>query len=208
MNALNCLDPLIRVMDYVPTEQDFDKILVKCFTEGIRLDVIVLKIAVRYAGLRIKEILNLKVTDCILVPAEGLPYVWVNVLKQGRVVRVALPLHAKAAAALKEQIGNLTGGPVWPWQNPPYKLSMVKHGRGKLVSIGKLAGVPIRPYHDWRKRVKLVVKRKLKDNKLAKAFQGHRTDSADDYYTFFQREDLEAAVADSHTVTKGVTKKE
>jgi hypothetical protein len=82
----------------------------------------------------------------------------------------------------------------------------VKGPDGKRVSLEKLADIPIRPFHDWRKTVKLEVKRKIKDPKLAKAFQAHRTDSADDYYTFFQREDLESAVADSYPVTNGVTK--
>ena len=97
---------------------------------------------------------------------------------------------------------------VWPWRNPPYKLLKVKTPEGTLVSIEKLAGINMRPFHDWRKTVKLEVKRKIKDPKLAKAFQAHRTESSDDYYTFYQREDLEKAVSNSYGGTNGVTKKE
>jgi len=83
----------------------------------------------------------------------------------------------------------------------------VKGPDDKLVSIGKIIGIKIRPFHDYRKRVKLEVQRKIKNLKMAKAFQGHRTDSTDDY-TFYQREDLEDAVAESNCVTNGMTKKD
>jgi integrase len=211
MNSLDCPDPNIRVMNYVPTQADFEKIQVIGITEGVRLDALRLLTVVRYTGLRVQEVLNFQIPDCVLDPGDGgLPYVWADVLKQGRHVRVALPLHAKAMAALREQIAERKGGQVWPWINPPYDLFKVKSpdDEDKLISIEELAGVPIRPFHDWRKTVKLEVKRKIKDPKMAKAFQGHRTDSADDYYTFYQREDLESIVADSYSVTNGVTKKE
>ena len=48
MNALDCPDPNIRVMSYVPKESDFDKIQVKGLIEGIRLDALRLKTVVRY----------------------------------------------------------------------------------------------------------------------------------------------------------------
>ena len=206
MNCLDCPDPNIKVMDFVPRERDFEKIQITGLTEGVPIETLRLKTVVRYTGLRIQEVLNFQVTDCVLNPDEGLPYVWADILKQGRHVRVPLPLHFKAFEALREQIAGRMSGPIWPWKNPPYRLMKVKGPDGKRVSLEKLADIPIRPFHDWRKTVKLEVKRKIKDPKLAKAFQAHRTDSADDYYTFFQREDLESAVADSYPVTNGVTK--
>lgn len=55
-------------------------------------------------------------------------------------------------------------------------------------------------------RIRLLKYQDCTDN--VQAFQAHRTDSADDYYPFFQREDLEDAVAGRYNVTKRVTKKE
>jgi integrase len=65
--------------------------------------------------------------------------------------------------------------------------------------LNQEAGVPyIRPFHDYRKTVKFrnkILKKLPKE--LTKAFQGHSTDSMDEYYLHLQTNDLYAVVADT-----------
>ena len=205
MNAIDEPDPQTRVIDYVPTHEDYEAIVATGLVEGVRPDALRLIGAVRYSGLRINEILRLSVADCVLDPTDsGLPYVWVVISKQRREARTPLPIRRELTELLREQIAGRTEGRVWPWCNPPYKLLDVwetdEHGECRVKgSLYKLAGVKVpRPFHDFRKTVKMELQRKHLDKSVRKRMQGHKTDAMDDYYSWFQREDLEAAVADTY----------
>lgn len=195
MNAVEEPDPLIKVIDYVPSQEDYNRIITTGAAMGIRPDVLRLIGAVRYTGFRIGEVLQWKCEYCILNPNDGgLPYIWVEISKQHRKTRVPRPIRSELVSILREQIGTRTEGPVWLWKNPPYKLLRIN---GEYLY--KKAGVRVpRPFHDFRKTVKLELRRVLFDSKKAREYQGHKTESMDDYYTWFQREDLEEAVRYSY----------
>ena len=196
MSAIELPDPDIRVIDYVPTHDDYERIIATGLVEGVRSDVLRLIGAVRYTGFRINEVLNWQCDDCVLNPDDGgLPYVWVEISKQRRRSRVPRPIRFELVKILTDQIGCRVEGPVWPWINPPYKLLKVN---GK--SLYEVAGVKVpRPFHDFRKTVKLELKRANSNSKLTRDYQGHKSESMDDYYTWFQREDLEKLVRESYS---------
>jgi integrase len=219
MNAVDEPEQNINTIDYVPTPEDYERIVATGLIEGVRGDVLRLIGTARYLGLRIEEILNIKIEDCVLDPDDGgLPYVWVDILKQKRKTRVPRPIRRELRDILREQIAyqrsvNPQETRVWPWVDPPYRLFIVyelvkgiaKDGKCRLMRKEKghlyeLAGVKVpRPFHDYRKSVRLELKRNPNlSREQAKSYQCHQTDSMDDYYTFFQREDLETAVRDSY----------
>lgn len=142
---------------------------------------------------------------------ERLPYVWTEILKQNRKAEIPLPVRREVADILKQQIGQRKCGPVWPWKNPPYRLLQIwehsgrngRNGRPERVrykgTLYKVAGLShLRPFHDYRKTVKLELKRSGLDRAIIKQLQGHKSDYADDWYTWFQGEDMEAGVKDSY----------
>lgn len=211
MNAVEDPEPETRVMQYVPSHDEYERIISTGIVENVRPDVLRLIGAARYTGFRIGEILLWQCEDCVLNPDDGgLPFIWVVTFKQRRRVRVPRPIRAELIPILKEQIQGRIEGPVWPWTNPPYKHLRIyqwsefngRNGfperqkfRGTLMQV---AGVNIRPFHDFRKTVKLELKRNLSDSNLAREYQGHKSDSMDKYYTWFQREDMEKAVENSY----------
>jgi integrase len=181
------IDRGIRVMDYVPTDCDLEKILAASIKVGLPEWIRRLFIVVWETGLRIGEVMGLQVEDVVLHPDEGLPYLWVMVSKQKRAMRKPRPLSARCAAALAAQIAERTGGQVWPVNVPPYRLL-------RNSGLRKAAGWEHRWFHDSRKKAKLVF-RAAAGREIAKEMLGHRTDAMDDYYTHYQRRDLEVAVA-------------
>jgi integrase len=195
MDAVEIPEQGTNVIQYVPTQEDYEKIITTGLIEGVRLDVLRLIGAVRYTGFRINEVLGWQCEDCVLNPDDGgLPYLWVTISKQKQTVRVPRPIRAELVPILREQINCRSEGPVWPWENPPYKL--LKVNGSWLYDLAKVE-VP-RPFHDFRKTVKLELKRILADSKKARDYQGHKSESMDDWYTWYQREDLEEAVRDSY----------
>ncbi|NLD92184.1 MAG: phage integrase family protein [Fibrobacter sp.] len=214
-NPMNAIDeplPDTRVIQYVPTQEDYEKIITTGLKERVRLDVLRLIGAVRYTGFRVGEILQWRCEDCVLKPTDGgLPYIWVEISKQRHKTRVPRPIRSELVPILQEQINGRSEGPVWPWKTPPYKLLDIyewgdHNGRNgypeRLKFKGTLyqvAGVEVpRPFHDFRKTVKLELKRLLGDSKKARDYQGHKSESMDDWYTWYQREDLEEAVKESY----------
>jgi integrase len=209
-DALDVPEPNVEVIDYLPTHEDYERIIATGLIEGVRSDVLRLIGAVRYTGFRINEVLGWHVEDCNLNPDEGIPYIMVIISKQKRRIKVPRPIRFELAKILREQIGERVSGPVWPWVTPPYKLLKVYEYSDRISRNGhpvpirfkgdlyKLAGVDVpRPFHDFRKTVKLELKRHL-DKDRARQYQGHKTDAMDDYYTFYQRVDLEDAVKFSY----------
>jgi len=123
MDAVEEPDPDTQVMQYVPTHEDYEKIIAAGLIEGVRQDVLRLIGAVRYTGFRIGEILGWKCEDCVLTPDDGgLPYIWVEISKQRRKTRVPRPIRSELVSILKDQVNSRSEGPVWPWKTPPYKL--------------------------------------------------------------------------------------
>jgi integrase len=212
MNVVDEPDPETRVINYVPTHEDYERIIITAMTEGIRQDVINLIGVVRFTGLRVNEVLSMQTSDVELTPGDGgLPFVWINISKQRRKTRVPLPIRYEAAEILKNQIGAQEFGPVWPWKNPPYKLLRVyewadhngRNGSPERIRLKgwlyQVAGVEVpRPFHDFRKTVKMELKRTGVDKSITKQMQGHKTDAADDWYTWFSREELETTVRHSY----------
>lgn len=87
---------------------------------------------------------------------------------------------------------------VWEYsaENSPNGQPKPAKFKGNLYEV---AGVKVpRPFHDFRKTVKLELKRKSVDAKKTREYQGHKTESKDDYYTFFQRKDMEDLVSDGY----------
>jgi integrase len=191
------IEPNTQIVEYVPTQDDYEKIVARAYVEGLPLPVIRLIGAARYSGLRINEILKWQVEDLNLSSDNGsTPFFWTSISKQKRKTRVALPMVSKLQAILQEQVAGRTHGKVWPWSSPPYKLLVVVDEQGKASGLYELAGVTVpRPFHDFRKLFKIEMKRAGLSREVTKEMQGHATDAMDAYYTHFQREDLETAVA-------------
>lgn len=199
LDAVDCPDPDTAIVDYVPTQRDYDAIIVAAMTEGLPQAGINLIGAVRYSGLRIGEVLGWLVPDIALCPDDNsTPYFFTNILKQGRRCRVAIPMRKELWTILKNQIGDRTGGPVWPWKWCPYFLFEIKQEDGTIKRLYDIAGVKVpRPFHDFRKTFKMEMKRMGLSQEVTKSMQGHATDSMDEWYTHFSRVDLEGAVAGS-----------
>ena len=105
-------------------------------------------------------------------------------------MRKPRPLSKQAADALRVQIGDKVDGEVWPCKNPPYKLLNKR-------KLRKEANWPHRWFHDFRKTAKMRFK-VAAGKDVAKEMLGHQTDAMDDYYTHYQRKELEAAVKASY----------
>ena len=80
-----------------------------------------------------------------------------------------------------------------------YHCPKCKAGLLEMRTLNQEAGVPYRrPFHDYRKTVKYrnkILKHLPKE--ISKKFQGHATDSMDDYYVHLQVHDLYVAVEDT-----------
>ena len=199
MDAVDSPDPQTQVMDYVPTQRDYESIIFAAMTEGLPQAAIHLIGAVRYSGLRINEVLGWQVCDVILYPDDNsTPYFFTSISKQGRKCRVAIPMRKELWEILKAQIGERTGGPVWPWRCAPYFLFEIKQEDGTIKRLYDIADVKVpRPFHDFRKTFKMEMKRMGLPTEVTKSMQGQATDSMDGWYTHFSRVDLERAVASS-----------
>ncbi len=192
--ALVRIEPNVKVLDYVPTQEDFEKIIAHSFIVGLPDWIRNLLTVVFETGLRINEVMGQKKEDVCLEPENGLPYIWIWESKQKRRIRSAIPITAKAAEAYGSQLNAMLGIDLWPVKNPPYSRFLIKQEDGTFKTLFQLAGVNFRPFHDYRKTAKL--RFKLAGGRdVAKSMLGHRTDSMDDYYTHFRRQDLEKAVA-------------
>jgi integrase len=188
------IDPGVKVMEYVPTQEDFERVIAQSYIIGLPDWIRNLMVIVFETGLRINEVMQMTVNDVCLDPGEGLPYIWIWISKQKRHIRQAIPITSKAAGAFRSQVAGRSSGNLWPVKNPPYKQFKVKQEDGTYKTLFELAGVDFRPFHDYRKTAKLKFK-VAGGREVAKSMQGHRTDAMDDYYTHFQRPELEKAVA-------------
>jgi integrase len=184
------MDPGTRVMDYVPTRADLDRIITQSIVVGLPDWIRNLFTVSFYTGRRIGEIMRLRVEDVVLAPADGLPYVWFVALKQRRQMRKPKPITREAAAALAAQIGPRTAGDVWPCKTPPYKLL-------RDSGLREAAGWAHRWFHDNRKAAAMVF-RQMGGREVAKGMLDHQTDRMSEWYTHWQREGLESAVAASY----------
>lgn len=184
------VDEGTKVLDYVPTPIDLDKILVASFEVGLPNWVRRLFIVTYETGLRINEVMKLQKSDIELNPKTGLPYIKVWVSKQKRKMQKARPISFKCAEALREQFAEMPNEMVWPYKNPPYKLI-------KKSGLREESGYSERWFHDFRKTAKLNF-REHGGKEIAKEMLGHKTDAMDDYYTHYQRKNLEIAVKKSY----------
>jgi integrase len=199
LDAVDCPDPDVRIIDYVPSQRDYETIIITALTEGLPQSGINLIGAVRYSGLRINEVLGWKIPDIVLYPDDNsTPYFFTSISKQCRKCRVAIPMRKELWEILKDQIADRTDGPIWPWKGAPYFLFEIQQGDGTIKRLYDIAGVKVpRPFHDFRKTFKMEMKRMGLSQEVTKSMQGHATDSMDDWYTHFSRVDLERAVAQS-----------
>jgi integrase len=179
------ISPGVRVMDYVPTPEDYQRILAASYVVGAPDDIRNLFTAVWETGLRINEVLSWQCEDLHLEqPDIGLPYYDTKISKQGRAMRKQIPMTKELWIAMRAQIGIRENGQVWPWTSAPYDITR---------AVLKEAGLShMRPFHDFRKSAK--VRFMAFGREAAKAMQGHATDSMNDYYLHFQRQDLESVV--------------
>ena len=191
------INPDVRVLEYVPTKEDFERIIAQSHIAGLPNWIRNLLTVVFETGLRINEVMKLTVTDVYLNPEEGLPYIFVWISKQKRCIRQAIPITKEARDAFRAQLSGKTEGAIWPVKNAPYHLLSIKQLDGSFKTLSELAGVEFRPFHDYRKTAKN--KFKLAGGpEVSKGMQGHATNAMDDYYTHYQRSDLEVAVANSY----------
>jgi hypothetical protein len=211
MNAVDEPDPQVCVMDYVPTDDDFERIVATALVEGVEQEAINLLGAVRWSGLRINEVLQWQIEkDICLKPQDGgYPYFYAWISKQKRLTRICVPMFKQLYDILKVQMGSRTSGHVWRWKNPPYHTLDIKTEDGKVRKLMEVAGVPFqRPFHEFRKTFKMDLKRKGFTKDITKNMQGHATDSMDDWYTHYTRADLEKVVVESYRGDQMETKKE
>lgn len=190
-----------KVMDYVPTKQDFESIIMASYTVGLPDAIRNIYVAVYETGLRINEILVRQLEDISLeVPifdADGkalkIPYYSTFISKQHKKVKVQLPMSKPLFNALRNQIGNRHSGSVWQVEQSRLYETL------REANLLKEAKVSFdRPFHDFRKTVKHRLKvEMLLGKEISKNFMGHATDAMDDYYTHFNKFDLWCAVEDS-----------
>jgi integrase len=205
MNGVDIPDPDVCVMDYVPTQRDYEAIIKTAYDYRCSKDLINLIGACRYSGLRINEILKWRIEDIVLCPDDSsIPYFWADISKQKRKTRIAVPMVAQLARILRDQISGYKEGYVFPWRNPPYKLFQIAMEDGSVESLYDLAKVNVpRPFHDFRKTFKMDLKRSGYSKEVTKSMMGHATDAMDDWYTHFKRADLEDAVKHTYEGSNG-----
>lgn len=185
------LDPATQILDYVPTEADLQNIITQSIVVGLPDWIRRLFIVDFETGRRINEVMRMQVEDCELSPESGLPFVWFWASKQKRKMRKPKPISSRCAEALREQVGERKVGDLWPVKNPPYKLL-------RESGLREAAGWPHRWFHDYRKSAEARF-RISAGKEAAKGMLDHQTDSMAEWYTHYQRDDLEAAVKQSYT---------
>jgi integrase len=191
-----------NVNEYVPTQSDFDAIYMTSLTLGLPDYVRGLYVSVFETGLRIGEILGWRIEGMDLRLPEFdkdgrpvfLPYFTTEISKQGKLVKVKIPMSKPLHQALVECVGERKYGRVWEGVEQSKLYHLLRDH--KLL---KEAGVPFtRPFHDFRKTVKHRLKiEKGLGREISKGFMGHKTDAMDDYYTHLKMFDLWSAVKDS-----------
>jgi integrase len=191
----------IKKNEYVPTDQDFDRVLMATYTTGLQDEIRNILISVYETGLRINEVLKWLIEEMDLSEPQFddagtptfLPYFTTVISKQnGELVKKRIPMSHRLWEVLKTQVGNRKEGRVFSYRTPPYKLL-------REVKLMEEASVSYkRPFHEYRKSVKYRNKilRKL-PKELTKGFQGHTTDSMDEYYLHLQVQDLYPVVQDT-----------
>lgn len=213
-----------NVREVCPTHEEFDKILMTCYQEGVSQIVIDLQEAVWESGLRIGEILKWRCEDMNLdlkLDEQGniieIPYFVTVISKQKRKTRVQIPMTSRLCDILKRVVSGRETGAVWPVSTPPYKhfniIKLDDKGKEYTTTIFELAGLGhFRPFHDYRKSKKSNLKLQGYTSEYTKYLQGHATDSMDAYYTKFQRMDVQKVYIEEYRkidcVTKDVTKNE
>jgi integrase len=191
-----------NINEYVPTQSDFEAIYMTSLTLGLPDYVRGLYVSVYETGLRIGEILGWRVEEMDLRPPEferegrpvSLPYFSTEISKQGKLVKVKIPMSRPLFQTLVAYIGDRKYGRVWDGVEQSKLYHLLRDS--KLL---KEAGVPFtRPFHDFRKTVKHRLKiEKGLGREISKGFMGHKTDAMDDYYTHLKIFDLWSAVEDS-----------
>jgi integrase len=191
---LTGLAPNTNVREEVPTAAEFNRLIVTCIEVKTPQWIIDLFCAVWESGLRISEVLGWKVEDVCLdiqYDAQGnvveLPFFTTLIKKQRRITRKQIPMSFGLWEILKRVISERKEGRVWPVVNAPYKLIR------KLGIMEKAELTKYRPFHDFRKSFKTEMKRQGMTKEFTKYLQGHATDSMDQYYTQFRRQDVQSA---------------
>lgn len=185
------LDPGTNVREYVPSEDEYIHLLNTASEMGLPEYIQWLFIAVWESGLRIGEVLLWKWENIDLDPKDGYPSLRITITKQKRQTIRTVPMSRNLWEMLKAIPGQHEHGPVFPVQSPPHRL-LTRHQLMAKAGLGHL-----RPFHDFRKSWKTRMKAKGYSSEKTKAFQGHATDSMDQYYTIFQKADLEDMVRDT-----------
>jgi integrase len=182
------LEPGTIVREQTPSGDDFRRLEVACVEANVPQELVDLFSAVRLSGLRVTEVLALKVEDLSLdlkiVDEQVVETPWFRhtVLKQKRRTVHQVPMSIELWRILQRIVGDRKSGPLFPaWKNPPYK--RIRH-----LGIMKAAGMSdFRPFHDYRKSFKTDLKADGASSEITKYLQGHASDSMDDHYTQFKR---------------------
>ena len=124
------LDPQTKVMEYVPTREDFDRVYTASFIVGLPDYVRHLLTSVFETGLRVNEVMRWKIEELDLSePVFGencrlvkCPSFMVEISKQRRLTRKRIPMSQKLWEALKVQVADRQAGLVFGRSKPPYSL--------------------------------------------------------------------------------------
>lgn len=191
------LDRGTNVREYAPSIAEYQHVLEVAMDKknGFEDFTPRLLIARWETGLRIGEIIQWKWEEIDLehAPQGELPYFTTYITKQRRTTKKQIPMSFPLWKMLKAIPGQHETGFVFkrpsgvPFSAPPFE---------EFTRLKKVAEITWE-FHDFRKSRKTALKSAGFSKELTKAFQGHATDSMDEYYTVFGRYELEPLVKDS-----------
>lgn len=178
------LDPQTAIREQVPTPHDYAALLAKA-EDTAPTYIRRLLVAAWETGLRKGEILNWDWSGMDMTFLNGLPAYTVWISKQKRRMARQIPMTRELYEMLYEawcEQGRPTKGWVWPVLTPPNRI---------LRRVFRAAGCKHLTIHDFRKSYKTMRKAEGWTSEITMAVQGHATNSMDNYYTIFQRKNLE-----------------
>lgn len=178
------LDPETAIREVVPTAADYLALLAQA--EEIAPTYIGRFLTAAWeTGLRKGEILVWNWSTMDMSFTQGLPAYTVWISKQRRKWARQIPMTRALYEVLYEmwcEQGRPTKGAVWPVLTPPNRI---------LRKVFRAAGCRHLTIHDFRKSWKTARKAEGWTKEQTMAVQGHATDSMDNYYTIFKRQQLE-----------------
>lgn len=188
------LDPETAIREVVPTPYEYQRIILEAEAEEIRMEeqgkmphpyIADFITAAWETGLRKGEVLAWNWSGMDMTFLNGLPAYTVWISKQKRKFARQIPMTRELYETMYERwcaAGRPTKGAVWPVLNSPNKI---------LKRVFKAADCKHLTIHDFRKAYKTMRKAEGWTTEQTMAVQGHATESMDNYYTIFQRKDLE-----------------